>query len=279
MINKLIIFGSNGMLGRYIYQYFKHNTDIELELVPLTRDDFDAYNDKLDKLEIIFKKYNIDSNTLVFNAIGTIPHQGIDDISYYYKINSSFPMILSYLCDLYNCKMIHPTTDCVFSGKDGNYHEDSVHDSKDHYGLSKSVGEKINCCIIRTSIIGENNKGISLVEWIKNNKNNKVNGYINHLWNGITCLQYAKIIEYMICNNIYWNGVKHIYSPNTVSKASLIDMVNKQYKLNIHINNIKTDICNRSLTSNYSNIFNIPTLEEQIYEMYNFRETLFQSKQ
>lgn len=274
MINKLIIFGSNGMLGRYIYKYFTHNTT--LEIIPLTRKDFDAHLDKIDKLDKIFKKYNVNSNTLVFNAIGAIPHQGTDDMIHYTKINSTFPHILSYFCDIYNCRMIHPSTDCVFSGQTGNYNENSIHDVKDFYGISKSVGEKINCCIIRTSIIGENTSGISLVEWIKSNKNKSINGYTNHIWNGITCLQYAKIIDCMIKNNIFWNGVRHIYSPNIVSKAELIDMINRQYNLNIDINNIDTkDICNRTLDSIYPSVFHIPSLEDQIHDMYLFRDVLF----
>lgn len=267
-VKKLVIFGANGMLGNYIYKYIQQQKNIQI--IPLTRNDYDAYNDKLDKLENIFKKYNINSDTLVFNAVGAIPHRGINNSSYYYKVNSVFPILLSYFCDLYNCKLIHPTTDCVFSGKDGNYTENNIHDVTDDYGLSKSIGEKINGCIIRTSIIGENKNGISLVEWVKSNKNGIVSGYTNHIWNGITCLQYAKIILHMISNNIYWNGTRHIYSPNQVSKSQLIDMINKQYNLNITINETTSNDCNRSLSSNYSNLFDIPKLEEQIKEMYDF---------
>lgn len=268
-MNKLVIFGANGMLGNYIYKYIQKHSDIHI--IPLGRTDYDAYNHTLDKLEELFKRYKFDSNTVVFNAIGAIPHRGIIDDSYYYKVNSVFPILLSYFCELYNCKLIHPTTDCVFSGQTGNYKENDIHDVVDKYGLSKSIGEKINGCIIRTSIIGENKNGISLVEWVKKNKNSTVSGYTNHYWNGITCLQYAKIILYMITNNIYWSGVRHIYSPDTVSKSELIGMINKQYDLNITINEIKSNDCNRSLSSNYSNLFNIPKLEEQIKEMYNFQ--------
>lgn len=267
-IDKLVIFGANGMLGKYIYKYIQKNNNINV--IPIYRNDYDAYNNDIKKLENIFINHCVDQNTIIFNAIGAIPHQGINEPQYYYKINSTFPIILSYLCNKYNCKMIHPTTDCVFSGKDGLYNENSKHDSTDHYGISKSIGEKINACIIRTSIIGENKRGISLVEWVKSNKGNEINGYTNHLWNGITCLQYAKIIDYMIKNNIYWHGVKHIYSPNTLSKADLIELINKEYKLDININRIESNYCDRSLTSRYPILFDIPDLEKQIKEMYEF---------
>lgn len=271
-INKLVIFGGNGMLGKYIYTYFKQQNN--LQVISLKRSDYDVLHNNLDALDQLFKLHNLDSNTVVFNAIGAIPHQSITNNQDYYKINSVFPMLLSYICNKYNTKLIHPTTDCVFSGNQGMYNEDSIHDSTDHYGISKSIGENIDACIIRTSIIGENTKGISLVEWIKQNQNGNINGYINHYWNGITCLQYAKILDYMITNNIYWKGVKHINSPNIVSKANLLELINKQYNLNINIHKIESNFCDRSLKSNYSNIFNIPTLEQQITQMYNFRQLL-----
>lgn len=271
-INKLVIFGGNGMLGKYIYTYFKQQNN--LQVISLKRSDYDVLHNNLDALDQLFKLHNLDSNTVVFNAIGAIPHQSITNNQYYYKINSVFPMLLSYICNKYNTKLIHPTTDCVFSGNQGMYNEDSIHDSTDHYGISKSIGENIDACIIRTSIIGENTKGISLVEWIKQNQNGNINGYINHYWNGITCLQYAKILDYMITNNIYWKGVKHINSPNIISKANLLELINKQYNLNINIHKIESNFCDRSLKSNYSNIFNIPTLEQQITQMYNFRQLL-----
>lgn len=271
-INKLVIFGGNGMLGKYIYTYFKQQNN--LQVISLKRSDYDVLHNNLDALDQLFKLHNLDSNTVVFNAIGAIPHQSIINNQDYYKINSVFPMLLSYICNKYNTKLIHPTTDCVFSGNQGMYNEDSIHDSTDHYGISKSIGENIDACIIRTSIIGENTKGISLVEWIKQNQNGNINGYINHYWNGITCLQYAKILDYMITNNIYWKGVKHINSPNIISKANLLELINKQYNLNINIHKIESNFCDRSLKSNYSNIFNIPTLEQQITQMYNFRQLL-----
>lgn len=260
------------MLGKYIYTYFKQQNN--LQVISLKRSDYDVLHHNLDALDQLFKLHNLDSNTIVFNAIGAIPHQSITNNQHYYKINSVFPMLLSYICNKYNTKLIHPTTDCVFSGNQGMYNEDSIHDSTDHYGISKSIGENIDACIIRTSIIGENTKGISLVEWIKQNQNGNINGYINHYWNGITCLQYAKILDYMITNNIYWKGVKHINSPNIISKANLLELINKQYNLNINIHKIESNFCDRSLKSNYSNIFNIPTLEQQITQMYNFRQLL-----
>ena len=152
--------------------------------------------------------------------------------------------------------------------------ETDFHDETNIYGKSKSQGEPKNCTIIRTSIIGEElNHKRSLVEWIKSNTGGEINGYSNHYWNGITCLQYAKIVEYMILNNIFWEGVRHIYSPTTVSKYELANIINDTYNLGIKINKFETDtVVDKSLSSIYeeNKLFNIPELENQVKEMYIF---------
>ena len=168
--------------------------------------------------------------------------------------------------------MIHITTDCVFSGKDGNYNENSIQDEINDYGLSKSLGELCNATIIRTSIIGEeiNNKR-SLLEWVKSNKNKEINGFNNHYWNGVTCLELSKIIYQIINKQLFWDGVRHIYSPNSVSKYELVSLINTIYNLNIKINKINTnETVDKTITSNKEIIFNIPDLSIQIQELKNY---------
>ena len=133
--------------------------------------------------------------------------------------------------------MIHVTTDCVFSGKDGNYDENSLHDETNDYGTSKSLGELCKATIIRTSIIGEEtiNKR-SLLEWVRSNRGGEINGFTNHMWNGVTCLQLSKIIEKMIREKFYWEGVRHTFSPRSVSKYELVSLINEIYDLNIKVN-------------------------------------------
>jgi dTDP-4-dehydrorhamnose reductase len=171
-------------------------------------------------------------------------------------------------------RMIHITTDCVFSGKDGKYNEYSNPDESNYYGTSKSLGELCDGTIIRTSIIGEElvNKR-SLLEWVISNENRSINGYTNHFWNGVTCLQLAKIIHKIIIENTYWNGVRHIYSPTTASKYELCSIINDIYELNIKIKEFETEKVDKSLSTIYDahkNIFEIPELEYQIKEMRDF---------
>jgi dTDP-4-dehydrorhamnose reductase len=274
---KIIILGSNGMLGNYV----KKILEKDYEILEITRDKFDIINEwnknknyKLYKikLEEILK---LNKEDYIINCIGKIPQKSFDigrDINEYILINTLFPIILNEISMKNENKMIHITTDCVFSGEKGLYDEDDNSDTTKLYGITKSISDNINCCIIRTSIIGEElHYKKSLLEWIKKNKNGEINGYTNHLWNGITCLTLAKIIKIMIDKNIYWNGIRHIYS-NIVSKYEICNYINEIYKLNIKIKE-KEDIEKKDMTlkSKYKNeIMEIKSIKEQIIELEKF---------
>jgi len=265
--NKIFIFGANGMLGNYVNTFMINQN---LNTIPLTRIDYDLSQLSIDTLENLLKEKNIQKGDIVINCAGIIPQASKDkklSKNLYYKINSLYPVILSQIVKNNDCHFIHITTDCVFSGKDGNYNENSVHDEINDYGTSKSLGELCYGTIIRTSIIGEEQTyKRSLIEWIKSNKDGEINGYINHWWNGVTCLELARIIYKIINENLFWIGVRHIYSPTTVNKYQLCKMINEIYNLNINIKEFNTEKVDKSICSLYetNNLFNIPELYEQI---------------
>jgi dTDP-4-dehydrorhamnose reductase len=159
-------------------------------------------------------------------------------------------------------------------GKEGNYLEDTPHDALDVYGKTKSLGEPENCTVIRTSIIGEEiNNSRSLVEWIKSRKDLDANGFTNHKWNGVTCLELAKCIDSIIKNNNFWSGVRHVLSPTSVTKDVLLKLINDRYNLNITINNTAAATpCDRSLGSNHKNEYKVLELVDQINEMYLYEK-------
>jgi len=267
---KVFIFGSNGMLGNYVKSYLsKYHT-----CIPLTRKDYDLGSLTINSLEKFLLSKNINKGDIIVNCAGVIPQSSKQrdlNTKLYFIINSTFPIILSTICSKYRAKMIHITTDCVYSGKDGNYNENSPHDETNDYGISKSLGELCDATIIRTSIIGEeiNNKR-SLLEWTKSNKGKEINGFVNHKWNGITCLELSKIINNIIDTQKYWTGTRHIFSPLSVSKYELISIINDKYELDIKINKIKTITIDKTITTIYDKIFDIPDLVEQINEMKEF---------
>lgn len=264
---KIILFGSNGMLGKYVFVVLKQKYEIEC----INRDIYDIENDSCDKLEILFKNI-IKKDDVIINCAGIIP-QKYDNTNYktYIKVNTLFPHKLSELSNIYDNEFIHITTDCVFDGKKGNYSIEEKHNAKDIYGVSKSLGEPEKATVIRTSIIGEELTGKkSLIEWVKSKKDSKINGYTNHFWNGVTCLTLANFIKNIIDNNDFWKGIKHICSENIVSKYDLCSYINEIYKLNINIEKYEDSISKNMTLSSNSIVIN-KDIYQQIEELQKFK--------
>ena len=264
----IYLFGSTGMLGNYI----KNRLNPLFNLSYKNREDFDIFKDNFEKLTIILK--DLKENDIIINCAGVIPQKlSNNEYKKYIKINTLFPHKLQSIVEKKNAKLIHITTDCVFDGKKGSpYNENDTHTETNIYGVSKSLGEPENATVIRTSIIGEELKDKkSLLEWVKSNKNKTINGYSNHLWNGVTCLTLANIIKDIINKNLFWKGVRHIFSPNIISKYELCCYISEIYKLNINVNKIEHgNSVDKSLTTIHNNFidnFNINNIYDQINDM------------
>lgn len=268
---KILIVGSTGMLGNTLKEYL---TNTKHDIKTLDRVDLDLSKCSVKDLENKITESNCE---VVINCAGLIKQRNNITTTDFIAVNSLLPHRLSEICNEKNIKLIHITTDCVFSGHLGDYIEDSSHDVVDDYGRSKSMGEPKNSTVIRTSIIGEEKRNkLSLLEWVKSHKDTKINGYTNHYWNGLTCLQLSKVIEKIINTNSYWLGVRHIYTYDSVNKYELVTMINEIYELNNEIIPFtpETKII-RTLKSLYDNTqFSIPNLYEQIKETKAFHEKI-----
>jgi dTDP-4-dehydrorhamnose reductase len=273
---KIYVLGSKGMLGRYVSTYL--NDYYYYDVVNLSRDEVDASKVRQEELQTSLYNLGVKKGDVVINCIGTIKPMvdALGDLNAI-QVNSIFPRVLADVCKKMGLKMIHPTTDCVFTGEKGSYKESDKHDISDVYGRTKSLGEPNNCTVIRTSIIGEEvNQGRSLVEWVKSNKNKTVFGFTNHHWNGVTCLEFAKVCKKIIEGNLYWDGVKHVFS-DPVNKLELVTMISDVYGLNITVDPKETtEKCDRTLSSEteFYKSLQIPSLKEQIIEMKNFSQKL-----
>ena len=233
-MKKVTILGSTGMLGNEVLLHFLKVDDCDVNSSVRNGKFKIGCNFFFDPL--VNSVDELPDSDFYINAIGIIKPHMLKNLKNSIYINSIFPRELADECEKRGSKLIHITTDCVFSGKDGNYNEESLHDALDDYGKSKSLGEPENCMVLRTSIIGpEIHSNVSLISWVQAQGGKKINGFTNHLWNGITTLQYAKVCEKIINKNLYSKGLYHIRSPNIVNKFELVSMIDDKYKVGADI--------------------------------------------
>lgn len=221
---KILILGSNGMAGHIITKYFK---DKNYNVGTLARSDADFCVDieENNQLENFFKSKNSECDFLI-NCIGLLVGESNNNPLKAIYINSYFPHYLEKKYNNTNTKIIHLSTDCVFDGLKGNYIESDIHTEINYYGRSKSLGEINNNKDItfRTSIIGPEKKqnGSGLFHWFTKSSPNKINGWQNAWWNGITTLQLAKCIEKYITNPKI-SGIRHLVNnKNRINKYDLL---------------------------------------------------------
>lgn len=270
---KIVVLGSTGMLGSSVYNYLATRYRPS-NVFPSYRSKvagFDRENEfYFDPYEWGDPPYSFANADYVVNCIGVIKPFIDKDPPVSVWVNSYFPWRLADHCRSNGMKLIHITSDCVFSGKDGNYHEKSAHDCTDFYGKSKSLGEPDDCMVLRTSIIGEEiHKNASLVEWAKSQAGKSVRGFTNHLWNGVTTKQYAEIVAKIIDNGLYEPSLFHVFS-DVVTKEQLLRLLDKRFNLNLAIDAVAAnESVNRVLytVKDLNSKLSIPSLAEQIDKM------------
>jgi dTDP-4-dehydrorhamnose reductase len=197
----------------------------------------------------------------VINAVGLIK-QLIDednqvDVRAAYLINSDLPRDLNAFAKVSSTPVIQIGTDCVFSGLEGDYSENSEFDCNDLYGLSKVSGEHESKSLmtIRCSIIGHEVKSsVSLMDWFLNQPASaEVKGYRNHFWNGVTTLAFARVVKGIISKNAYSPGTMHLVPQDQISKFDLLQIFAETFGRNdIEITEFEAETAvNRTLATLY----------------------------
>lgn len=211
---------------------------------------------------------------VIINCIGiTTRRISIQNQNLIEFINSKLPKVLSKYCDNNDIKFIHFSTDCVFSGKRGNYNEQDRPDASDIYGLSKSKAEKLNpnSLIIRSSMIGREiyNK-TEFLEWIISSKNTEISGYNQSFYSGVSTIWMSNTIEIILKN---FNSLRGLYNVSSVpiTKFKLANLINNKFNLNITIKESNQINSNKVLiSSKFVNETGIlkPSWEDLIDELY-----------
>ena len=225
MKKKVVVLGVLGMAGHIMAKYLDVIDDYQV--VGVARNQGRHVNKVLDiidfkALETYLTELKPD---IVINCIGVLVKQAKDNLTTAILINSYLPHFLSELGNKLNFKLIHISTDCVFSGKDGQYKEEAFKDGDDNYARTKALGEVINNrdLTIRTSIIGPELKsnGTGLLDWFLK-QSIETKGYTQAYWSGVTTLELAKATDQFIKQNI--TGLYHLCPEQQISKYDLLGL-------------------------------------------------------
>lgn len=258
---KILILGATGMLGYSLFSNLNENANLSVHGTVRSivgKEHF--FKDTQQQLISEVDAYDIDSlqhaietvdPDVVINCVGLIKQhdiskQHIDSV----KINALLPHELANICDKFNAKLIHFSTDCVFTGNVGYYSEDSLPDACDLYGKSKCLGEVSygKHLTLRTSIIGhELTSKVSLVDWFLSQREN-INGFSKAFFSGLPTSYIAKILVEYILPNPEIAGLLHL-SVDPIDKNTLLHLIAKQYQKQVTITESQELVIDRSLNS------------------------------
>lgn len=250
---KIIILGSGGMAGHIVTKHLQKDHEViafarkkwHKDIVP---------NDLFEDIkEIDWMVNNEFHPDVIINCTGILVQKSNTNVSDAIYINSYLPHYLEEITADTNTKVIHLSTDCVFAGDYVAYHtEISKRDGNGWYAKTKIMGELDNVkdLTIRTSIIGPElkNDGTGLFHWFMTNKDKKVKGYVNHIWSGVTTLELAHQIKYIIEEKKDLNSIYHLTSQEPITKYNLLDLCRQVFNKDIIIEPIRCrDEINRTL--------------------------------
>jgi dTDP-4-dehydrorhamnose reductase len=279
-MQKILVLGASGMAGHMIYHYFSslrrfelHNacfrTKIAENSILLNVYDTDA-------IKAILQKINPD---YVINCVGILIKGSKESFENAIYINAYYPHLLAQLVHEHTSqgRLIHISTDCVFSGTKGYYLDTDIKDALDIYGMTKNLGEIIDerNLTIRTSIIGPELKerGEGLFNWIFiQQAQGHINGYEKALWSGVTTLELAKAMEQLIVYRI--NGLYQLSNGMKISKYALIQNIVQQFNLKIVLQKVEGIPIDKSIQPSSREGFSyvVPSYNAMIKELYDFMD-------
>jgi len=259
---KILILGAGGMLGHKLYQTLskKHSNVVATFRKKASHyNHYQIYNPKnsIGELDVtdqasLLKVLDKEKPDVICNCIGKTTRKiSSEDSQSVIYLNSFLPHLISKWCSENKSYFIHFSTDCVFSGKDGPYLPDDFRDSRDLYGLSKTLGEtnSKHGLTIRTSIVGrEIENQTEFFEWIFSSRGQKVKGYKNVFYSGVTTNYLSSVVSQLIDRESKITGLLQLASP-PISKLHLIKKVNTIFKLGISVQTDASKASNKVLSS------------------------------
>lgn len=267
---KILILGGTGMAGHTISIYFN---EAGHDVTAFSRSKVDYcknVNGDITDFENLKKIINEGQYDAIINAIGILNQDAEDHKSNAVLLNSYLPHFLSDTTKEMKTRVIHMSTDCVFSGKTGGYSETSFRDGEIFYDRSKALGELENNkdLTFRNSIIGPDmsKRGIGLFNWFMKQEG-QINGFTKAIWTGVTTLTLAKAMDQALKENL--TGLYNLVNNETISKYELLKLFNNYMKDGqieiLPSDNLSLD---KSLINNRTDFsFKVPSYEAMVAEM------------
>lgn len=259
---RILILGVTGMLGSAVFKTLSQDSSYEVWGTLRSAGALQYFKEQ-DQGRLVLGVDVLDQDTLVsvlgnirpqvvINCVGLIKQlaDAKDPLSAL-PINSMLPHRLAKLCELINARLIHVSTDCVFSGLKGAYIEADVSDAEDLYGKSKFIGEihdDSHAVTLRTSIIGhELGSQFSLIDWFLAQEG-PIKGYAKAIFSGLPTIELARVMKDYVIPNLELHGLYHV-SAEPIDKLSLLRIVAEVYNHEIEIKPDEEVCIDRSLDS------------------------------
>jgi dTDP-4-dehydrorhamnose reductase len=263
---RILILGASGMLGNALYRFFStsenyvaygtsRSPDLAQALDPALRHNL-MQDINVEDESIVTRLLSRIQPNVVVNCVGLVKQLAeANDAIAAIKINALLPHQLARYCQQVGARLIHVSTDCVFSGAKGMYVEQDFPDAQDLYGRSKLLGEVDydNAITLRTSIIGhEVNSRHGLVDWFLSQKG-QVKGYRKAIFSGLPTVELARVIRDFVIPHHALHGTYHV-SASPINKYELLQLVAKAYKLRVSVTPDDQVNIDRSLDSSHFKI-------------------------
>lgn len=274
---RILVLGASGMAGHVVAQYLEGQGYDMTGLAGSRKVTDDTIVADLRNIGWFSEFLGDCSFDVVINCVGVLINDADEDQAKTTYLNAWMPHYLEFRFAGTSTKIIHLSTDCVFSGEHGPYKEDSAYDGQLFYDRSKALGEVKNekDLTFRMSIIGPelNSDGSGLFNWFMQ-QSGDVPGFSNVIWNGITTVELGRAINEAIKQDL--TGLYHLTPRESISKYDLLKEIKEYYP------EIKADVYHKEVTPSNKTLINtrgdfqyvVPTYKEMIKEMRRWSENM-----
>ena len=257
---RILILGGDGMLGHQLLKQFggRYEARVTLHQRAGAYRNCGLFNEQTSYFDVDIRSQDRILEVMadfrpeaVINAVGIVKQRpSAKERIPSLEINSLLPHRLAVMCRAAGARLVHVSTDCVFSGRKGGYTEDDPSDAEDLYGKSKYLGEvgDAGCVTLRTSIIGrELSRKRSLIEWFLAQRG-PINGFTRAIYSGLTTIELGRVIESLLVQHPGIWGLYHV-SSEPISKFDLLVLLKNRLDLSVEIRPDDGFVCDRSLDS------------------------------